>query len=371
MRSASLRVWIALALAAGGLALVLPGGCTKAPASPTAASVREAKKTERKSDRRVVDQANSATRRDQGDQAYNRALRIASSARGEVLVRAAWGSGPSDLGHTRPAEGAPEGPMSFAKGADGSLAVLDQVNSRVVLYPKGQSPRSLALPADTYQDIELDPRGGVILLDRLATQTVAFLDAEGHVRHTIPLVGPGIESGGMVSGLFARADGVWLEVEHRVSVRIADASGEPDPTRPAVDGRFSSDGQWLLSAAVDGRTTAKVSVRPAKGTGAAVVTAVSFDEPVLGLMELDTDQAGRVYLVVHTFVEDPKDPSHILSEHVQAVVLGQNGTEVARRYLAVPTLPEEQFRPIRVGSDGSVYQLVLADAGATIERFGQ
>jgi len=367
MRSASVRVWIALALAAGAIALIATGGATNAPAKSASRAESAPAKAPRGKDGRVAAQSKRAARNEA------KASRAADKPRGEqgaVLARAAWGSGPADLGHTRPSEGAPEGPMSFAVGADGSLVMLDQVNSRLVVRSKDGAPRILSLPADTYQDVETDGRGGFIVLDRLATQTVTFLDAEGKVRHSISLVGPGIDAGGMVSGLFARADGVWIEVEHRVSVRIADASGVPDPARPAVDGRFSSDGRWLLSALLDGRKAAKVLVRPAKGAGTILEARVPFTEPVLGLLELDTDQAGRVILVAHTLVEDPADPAHIVSEHMVAVTLGVDGKEIGRRFLAVPTLPEEQFRPIRVGSDGSVYQFVIAENGATIERFG-
>ena len=116
--------------------------------------------------------------------------------------------------------------------------MLDQVNARLQIFDKDKPPRVVSLPSDAFQDIALDAKGNPIVMDRLATGTVAFLGANGDIDHTVPIVGPGVPEGGVVTGMFARPDGVWLEVEHGTLVRVALPNGEPDPDRPAVRGRF-------------------------------------------------------------------------------------------------------------------------------------
>jgi hypothetical protein len=288
---------------------------------------------------------------------------------GEVVVSAPWGSGPGEIGRTRPSEGAPEGPMSFTLDARGRIHVLDQVNSRIQIFEKGKEPRSVALPSDTYQDIEVDARGNTIVLDRLVTGSIAFIDENGSVSHSVPIVGPGVPEGGGVTALFARDDGVWVEVEHTSSVRVADASGAPDKERPVVRGRPSADGSARLTAALDGPSGASVEVASMRGAEEPVRASVSFPMRVHGLHALESDASGRVYLAANLLREGGAPAFEVLEEREVVVVLSPRGVEIGRFDIAPPQGPEEQLRPIRVAADGSIYQLVCRERGATVERF--
>src|SRR5262245_45057636 len=114
----------------------------------------------------------------------------------EVLVRAPWGKEVGQLGRKREAESAPQAPMGFAVDAEGRIHVLDQVNARLQIFDRDKPPRVVSLPSDAFQDIALDAKGNPIVLDRLATGTVAFLGANGDIDHTVPIVGPGVPEGG-------------------------------------------------------------------------------------------------------------------------------------------------------------------------------
>ena len=50
------------------------------------------------------------------------------------------------------------------------------------------------------------------------------------------------------------------------------------------------------------------------------------------------------------------------------VILAPDGSELARVALPVAQIELEQFQTVRMGRDGSVYQLHFAGPGATLRR---
>lgn len=293
---------------------------------------------------------------------------ITPARKAETLVEAAWGGGPNELGRRVLQEGAPEAPMGLAVAKDGSFHVLDQVNSRIQVFTPGYATRSIELPADTFQDIVIDAAGNDVVMDRLATGTIAFLGGDGRVDHTVPLVGPGVEEGGGVTGLFARADGTWVEVDHTRLVRVALANGDADPERPSVSGRFSFDGKTAVHAALAGASSALVEGEPLTQGGTAFRAMIEMPLPILSLHALETDARGRTILVANLVREAETDPFDLLEQRETAVVIDARGREVKRVELAPPEGADEQMRPIRVADDGTIYQLVARERGASIER---
>lgn len=285
----------------------------------------------------------------------------------EIVFRAAWGGGPGELGHSRPQEGNPEGPMSFAVDRAGRVLVLDQVNSRVQLFAGGQPAKSVPLPADTFQDIEVGPHGDLVLLDRLARQSVVFAGAGGAVASEVGLGGAGVPEGGGVTGLFQRDDGTWVEVEHRDLVRVADASGRADPNRPAMPGRPSGDGRAFLRAALDGREAAVVLRRARDADAFAPLARVPFPAPILHLTALESDSRGRIFLAA-ALLRRPTDEGSRPDEAELLAILGPDGVELGRVTLPPRRGPEEFYRPIRLGADGNVYQMSWDERGVTMRR---
>jgi hypothetical protein len=289
----------------------------------------------------------------------------AATAVATIAVRAPWGAGLGELGHTLPQEGAPAGPMSLAVDGTGAISVLDQVNSRVEVFAPGRAPRAIPLPADTFQDLALAPAGGLVALDRLARRSLAWIDERGGLQRELPLVGPGVPEGGAVTGLFVRDDGAWVEVEHRSLVRIADASGRPDPARTVAPGRLAADGHVALRAARAGRDAAVVVTAPRVAPDETTLLAQpTFPYPLLQITALESDRAGRVYLGA-VIAEDPPGAG---AEFEVVVVLGRDGAEAARLTLPPRRGPEEQLRPLVLGADGAVYQLACEADAAVIRR---
>jgi len=288
----------------------------------------------------------------------------------DVVFFAPWGSGEGRLGRRVAEESDPEGPMGFVVDAAGRAAVLDQVNSRVVLFADGRQIKEIALPADTYQDLQLDEDGNLVLLDRLAQRSVDLFDSRGGPIGHVQLEGDGVPEGGGTTAMFLREDGVWVEVEHTRLVRVADARGRPDPERPQVNGRFSADGAWLLSAAREGRQSAVVLVRPADSPGALprLFSRVDFALPVLNLLALESDTGGRVLLAAHLARFEERAPFGVREERVEAVLLGPDGAELDRVRLEVPRGALDQFRTLRLSPDGVLYHLYYDDSGVSLRR---
>jgi hypothetical protein len=288
----------------------------------------------------------------------------------DVVFFAPWGSGEGRLGRREARESDPAGPMAFVVDASGRAAVLDQVNSRVVVFADGKQVSQIALPADTYQDLQLDEAGDLVLMDRLARRSVEVFDSQGRPVSRVALEGGGVPEGGGTTGLFVREDGLWVEVEHTRMVRVADAQGRPDPERPQVGGRFSADGAWLLSAAREGQNQAVVLGRPADAPAQLprLFSRVSFPLPILHLLALESDTAGRVLLAARLARFEERAPFGVLEERIEAVLLGPDGSEVDRVRLPAPRGALDQFRTLHLSPDGVLYHLYYDENGVSLRR---
>jgi hypothetical protein len=288
-----------------------------------------------------------------------------------VVIQAPWGGQVGALGRSQPSEAAAEGPKSFVVDGSGRLYVLDQVNGRISIFSPGRDPRVIPIPSNRFEDIDLDANGDLVLLDRVGDGAVALLDFSGRVKAEIALIGEGVTEAGGVTSLHARKDGVWVEYEHTDLVRVADASGAPDRSRPTQPGRPTTDGALALRAQLaPDRTKALVlahSLLP-PGDAASLLAEIAFGSPIATITALESDARGRVYLAAHLLRENEGAPGEIVDESHVLVVLDAGGAELGRIVLATPHGHLEQFRPIRIGPDGAVYHLYATDEGAFMEK---
>jgi hypothetical protein len=255
--------------------------------------------------------------------------------------------------------------MSFVVDAAGRVVVLDQVNARIQIFEDGQVARVVALPGTTFQDVAV--RGdGLVALDRLGAETVAFIDAAGTVTHEVPIAGAGVESGGDVTALAQHDDGTWVEVKHQEWVRVADADGVADPARPTMPGRLAPDGTMLRLARAGGARASLV--RTGQG-GPPAVTFIQFGLPVWALDALEVDARGRVFVGAELALERDSEPFDVVERSQEVVVLDPGGAEIARLVLPPKAGAEETFRALRVGPDGALYQLVFDADGASMRRY--
>jgi len=287
-----------------------------------------------------------------------------SSGTGAVSGRVwelSWGSGVGRVGRLMPKMGAPEGPMSFDVDAAGRLYLLDQVNDRIEVFGSdGVLQKVIGIPDGAVQDLALlsGKPGRLALLDRLVSRRVFVVDGTGRVVGKTDLQGPGIPEPGGVTALFARDDGLWVEVEHRRLVCVADRSGWPDRKRPEVLGR--PDGARVLRA----KRMRPDTVWILEGTWgpfapARLVSRVRFDRPVRQVIDLEGLADGRILVAVRL-----KPNGDVCMDEL--VLVGPDGVEMERQRVLSDVRPEETYRQVRVGRDGNIYHMSLFDDGVTI-----
>ena len=280
-----------------------------------------------------------------------------------------WGTGSGALGRKAPQEGNPEAPMSLAIDANGVTWVLDQVNDRIVRYGKdGKVLDTIPLTVKGAQDIVIAKDGSALVLDRLVDKRVAILDPNGKPVGSLSLEGKGLPEGGGATGVFTDGNSVWVEREHERSVRVGDTKGTADSERKEAPGRPTRDGQGFIRAwlgEVPGHrafVTFSNKEPEAQRFTRQLTTAVTS----LGVVLLDTDRAGIIYLGLLTGDLDPAgnpvgDPSITLYclEPLHGAPIGQTS-------VAASKAPEETFRELAVLDEGGVIYMKRSDTGVTM-----
>ena len=295
----------------------------------------------------------------------------AAGSPGKVIISGGYGSADGQFGRRRDPESNPEGPMAVAAGPNGQLAVVDQVNRRILRYKDGKLVGSVAIGGDTVQDIAFARDGKMLVLDRLVDGNVQIYGADGKLANEVSLAGKGVSEGGGVTGVFSDDDGIYVERDHESVVRIADASGASDPNRPEMVGRPSRDGRLLLAAEIADAANGDVLVSASDRTSGqpAWKQPIHLGIPIVHIITLDSDAAGQVYLAVDVGHETASAPFTIYDEHILVARLGSGGAP--RGMLSIPPLPtaDESFRPITVDDDGSVYVMAAGDNGLAVTRY--
>ena len=288
-----------------------------------------------------------------------------SARQGQVLRRAGWGSALEDVGRDRPAEGNPEGPLSLAATPGGGLAVLDQVNGRLVLSGAGGAElREVRLRARTPEDLAVAADGSIAVLDRTHDQSVTVLDPSGRIRGTLPLKTAGIDVPGSVTGVFVDGDDVYAEREHGSSFRLGDLAGHPAPTPLEVPGRPSRDGKSFVSAGIvdAARGRAYVASVDRATSDHRFTRELRMEEPIGSIALLDTDRAGILYFALQL----PRPGGDV----VRLLCLEPlHGAPLGTVEMPATSLPDEQFRAFAVEDGGGVVHAYLDGSGVTYARY--
>lgn len=272
-----------------------------------------------------------------------------------LLFGAKWGSQKGQLGRERAQEGNAEGPMSLAFAGD-DLLVLDQVNGRVSRYGKDGKLRGTSEAPTTVQDVAVGADGSVAMLDRLGSKIVTVTDASGKKVGDLPL-GARAGEAGLLTAVVVDGKTVYVEKEHGALVPIGTTDGKPiDDGATELAGRPTKDGELLLTAGLaskrDGR--AYVNAIDRKSGSLRFARNVLFPRPSQAIVLLDSDAAGRIYLGVAAG-EPPQ-------AHVACMDRG-DGHVTGRLVLPMSHTPEESFRDFTVSADGTIAFAVRSEEG--------
>ena len=295
-----------------------------------------------------------------------------AEGQGRELLRATWGSGPGQVGRRGGRESNPEGPMGLAVDSLGNLLVLDQVNGRVKRFgPRGEVLSSLGLNSKTGQDLLVDPLGRTLVLDRLGKNPgIEVHEPGGGPPRTVPITGGLIKEGGGITGLFADGDGVYVEDQHDDLVRVADNEGNAVAASKTIPGRPTRDGKLYLKAGIIDRASGRLYVQAHRKDGAlAWETPVTLTLPVLHILLLGSDLQGNAYLGAEVGVEDPATQN--LTDLATVVVRLDSAGQVTGTLTLPPTTtdPAETFRPLIVGTDGTIYHMVVGSKGIVVRVY--
>ena len=288
---------------------------------------------------------------------------------GSVVVQGSWGGGLGQFGRKKAAESSPEGPMGLSVAPDGSVLIVDQVNRRIERYRDGKPVSTTPIGGDTVQDLALLPEGRLAVLDRFVDKGVQIYESDGRLLNDVVLGGQ--TELGSLTGVFADASGVYVEREHGLVLRIADASGNRVTGERELQGRPSRDGQLVISAALLERQSGQFLVRAIDRVKGSPVweRVIQLPTPILHMVMLDSDKQGRIYAAAVTALEEQVPPYRLTDEALFAVQLGRDGSERGR--LKLPPLhgSDETFRPVSVGDDGSLYVMRSSESGLTVTRY--
>ena len=267
-------------------------------------------------------------------------------------------------------EASSEGPQAFAPLPDGGALVLDQIHQRVLhLDAAGRLAGTIALAGTTFDDLEQFEGRALLVMDRLVAGTLRALDFEGGLLVEVPLVGRGIEHGGAVTALLPRPDGVWVEVEHRYSVRVLDRDLQPcerqivlgRPIANALSLRAALDGCGGIDLSIGGRV-ARVPDR---------TVSLKAGAPVERIVWFDADAAGRVHVVLHEVDRSATPPYEASSQRYVIVVLDEELRELGRGTSPWVATELDQNAEFRLGPDGRLWQMAFADDGVHFLDWGR
>lgn len=270
---------------------------------------------------------------------------------GDGIIRAAWGSGKGQLGHSLMSEGNPEGPMSLVRAGD-DLLVLDQVNRRVVRYDKAGRPIATFDTTATTQDINVAKDGSVVMLDRLKEKRVRIVDRNGKPLGELPIPAD-IKDPGLVTGVFTDGKDVYLEQKHGALVGVGSLDGQLLPEKTQLTGRPSKSGKLLLSVALGGAKANTVTVNAFdRAANKLRFTRVIPFKSIREIVLLDTDAHDVVYVGASA------------DEDITVACLDPgDGHALGRITVAQSMVPEEAFKSFTVGDDGTITSSFMTEDG--------
>jgi len=279
-----------------------------------------------------------------------------------IVVRAAAGDGPGQVGFEQPGEGPAVGPWSFDVGADGTVWVADNVHQRLLGWPAGGGPRTVAL-SFVPLDIALAGDGTVYVAggstgNPANPRTVYAYSPEGNLRWSSPLTGSVFNTRLRVDG-----DGILHVFDPGPAMAwsaVTDSGGRP----------LGLDEQRHRTTAAQPLGRGR-SVTAGGGPDARIRTGTQDWRFTAGdTFDLDLLRpAAAIGPDLLVYFEISHGP-HTLES---LIVRLSPGGAVLDKFALDPhaTFGTERFTDLRVGRDGRLYQLQTSPGwGLRVARFG-
>jgi hypothetical protein len=255
---------------------------------------------------------------------------------GPVVARA----GPTDVGFDNPPEGAKTGPWSFDIAPDGSVWLLDNLNKRLLVWPRGQpdaSPRAIPLGSSAFPwDFARGPAGSIYVTRRAPDSFVLQL-----FRQT--------ETGEVLwqSNLATSIENQQLRVGPEGTLYW---TGGPTGT-DARRGERGGPSAWVPAASPDGRPFSTVQQR----------RRLTIYQPLPG---------GR--RLVWTIADFEQDPNYGLVPHEERVALFKGASRLVRAWRIMSRTviwPRPEATPALVGNDPVVVLAVSSNSWPTTNEY--
>lgn len=292
------------------------------------------------------------------------AARRSNRVKAEQLAFLPWNQN-TGVGRIDGVESDSEGPKAFAVKPDDGTFVLDGVNSRVLdLDARGIIVGKLDLPSSTYDDIEQVDGWAVLVLDRLVGKNLLVMDRQGVYLADVDIEGHGIDHAGLVTAMLARENGVWLEVNHRYSVKVLDRNLQPC-RRQIVLGRPAGD-MHTIHGALNGRGGVRIWRDRRNARSSLAETTLVGRYPVYRIVWLDHDAQSMIYVVLHQVLFSGVKPFQVQRESYAVIVLDENLKEKSRFESPWVLTEYDQRVEFRVKPDGRILQMAFTPEGVLL-----
>ncbi|MFH2008710.1 MAG: hypothetical protein ABI333_19135 [bacterium] len=287
----------------------------------------------------------------------------------EVVLSLPWGGSGYALGRHDGDEAASEGPASFVVSPRGEIYVLDQLNSRVLKFADdGTLEKEIPIPAVTFEDLAVTADGVIVLLDRLVRRSLLLVNERGVILAEYSVEGYGIPEGGLITAMFMRDDGVWLEYGHTHVVHVLDSRLQPCG-RSVLPGRIFERDRTSVFAATDRQGGARIWIEEL-ATGDVVAEAeIVLAQRIERIIWIAPDWDRQLHVLLHVLELDPEEPHEVVADKVVGLRYDAELNELGTFESPYTIKVWEQFREWYVTERGVLYQLVVDNDGVTLLRW--
>lgn len=279
----------------------------------------------------------------------------------QVVVNATWGSAEGQVGLESGAQVLTVGPMSFDVGSDGSVAILDQLNRRLSIYPAqpGETPESIPINFRGWVgDLVLGPDGTAFIVDgggpRDPGPVLHIVDRNGNSAGEAVILGYNADTIRMGPGgpiVHVMPSDMWVPV----------VGPETTPLSPAEQADAAEPGRALPTQEQLVLIATPHEARFALVRGPVVLQAWRMTSSTdLGEVQLAEPFAGGLLVVVRVWTE--RDAEFVVL-HLTSSGLGASFTVETREWAEMSAL--SRFRMAL----GGLYQMRSDPGGIEVVRF--